>query len=145
MVVARTNHPKRRCTPPDGLRFGALSNSRRGQVLYGKFDGTAVNYNGEDHQFLRDDNILFVYAGERMEPDTIKMIRDEILVKVIKPTLENNTVTYTWYTVEHIPLCRISERIISSAGREGGTPSDESLGISHGYFSAGFIQYKFET
>ena len=51
-------------------------------MLYGKFDGTAVDYMSEDHQFLRDDNILFVYAGERMEPDTIKMIRDEILVKV---------------------------------------------------------------
>lgn len=53
-----------------------------GQVLYGKYDGTAVNYMGEDHQFIRDDNILFVYSGERMQPDTIKMIRDEILVKV---------------------------------------------------------------
>lgn len=54
----------------------------RAQVLYGKFDGTAVDYMGEDHQFVRDDNILFVYSGERMQPDTVKMIRDEILVKV---------------------------------------------------------------
>ncbi|CAN0003006.1 unnamed protein product [Ascophyllum nodosum] len=52
------------------------------KVLYGKYDGTAVDYMGEDHQFVRGQDILFVYAGERMQPDTIKMIRDEILVKV---------------------------------------------------------------
>lgn len=52
------------------------------KVLYGKYDGTAVSYMGKDHQFVRDDNILFVYSGEKMELDTIKMIRDEILVKV---------------------------------------------------------------
>lgn len=51
-------------------------------MLYGKFDGTAVTYMDEDHQFVRDDNILFVYSGDRMSPDTVKMIRDEILVKV---------------------------------------------------------------
>lgn len=51
-------------------------------MLYGKYDGTAVNYMDGDHQFIRDENILFVYAGEKMEPATIKMIRDEILVKV---------------------------------------------------------------
>lgn len=52
------------------------------QVLYGKYDGTAVDYMGADHQFVRDQDILFVYSGERMQPDTIKMIRDQLLVKV---------------------------------------------------------------
>ncbi|CAM9924197.1 unnamed protein product [Ectocarpus sp. 12 AP-2014] len=52
------------------------------KVLYGEFDGTAVDYMGTDHQFVRDQDILFVYSGERMEPSTIKMIRDELLVKV---------------------------------------------------------------
>eukprot|EP00752_Nemacystus_decipiens_P002485 g2337.t1 len=52
------------------------------KVLYGKFDGTAVDYMGADHQFVRDQDILFVYSGEKMQPDTIKMIRDQLLVKV---------------------------------------------------------------
>lgn len=52
------------------------------QVLYGEYDGTPVMYNGADHQFIRDDNILFVYSGERMAPETIKMISDQVLVKV---------------------------------------------------------------
>lgn len=51
-------------------------------MLYGKFDGTAVDYMGADYQFVRDQDILFVYSGERMQPDTIKMIRDQLLVKV---------------------------------------------------------------
>ncbi|CAM9757592.1 unnamed protein product [Discosporangium mesarthrocarpum] len=52
------------------------------KVLYGTYDGTAANYMNADHQFIRDENVLFVYSGERMTPDSIKMIRDEILVKV---------------------------------------------------------------
>ncbi|CAM9308173.1 unnamed protein product, partial [Choristocarpus tenellus] len=52
------------------------------KVLYGEFDGTAVNYMNTDYQFVRDNNILFVYSGEQMDLSTIKMIRDEILVKV---------------------------------------------------------------
>ncbi|CAN0355457.1 unnamed protein product, partial [Hapterophycus canaliculatus] len=52
------------------------------QVLYGEYDGTPVDYMGADHQFVRDQDILFVYSGERMQPDTIKMIRDQLLVKV---------------------------------------------------------------
>ncbi|CAM9665917.1 unnamed protein product [Scytosiphon promiscuus] len=52
------------------------------KVLYGEYDGTAVDYMGADHQFVRDQDILFVYSGERMQPDTIKMIRDQLLVKV---------------------------------------------------------------
>lgn len=51
-------------------------------MLYGKYDGTAADYMGVDHQFVRDQDILFVYSGERMQPDTIKMIRDQLLVKV---------------------------------------------------------------
>lgn len=51
-------------------------------MLYGKFDGTAVDYMKADHQFVRDQDILFVYSGEKMQPDTIKMIRDQLLVKV---------------------------------------------------------------
>lgn len=32
-------------------------------VLYGKFDGTAIKYNGDDHALIRDDDILFKFAG----------------------------------------------------------------------------------
>lgn len=56
--------------------------ARGHQVLYGEYDGTAVDYMGADHQFVRDQDILFVYSGEKMQPDTIKMIRDQLLVKV---------------------------------------------------------------
>jgi Chaperonin 10 Kd subunit len=52
------------------------------KVLYGKYDGTAVKYDGKEHQFIRDTDILFVYDGEKMSPDSIKMIRDQILVEV---------------------------------------------------------------
>ena len=33
------------------------------RVLYGKFDGTSVKYNGEDHQLIKDDGTLAASRG----------------------------------------------------------------------------------
>ena len=33
------------------------------RVLYGKFDGTSVKYNGEDHQLIKDDGALAASRG----------------------------------------------------------------------------------
>eukprot|EP00611_Tribonema_gayanum_P028419 TRINITY_DN7303_c0_g1_i1.p2 TRINITY_DN7303_c0_g1~~TRINITY_DN7303_c0_g1_i1.p2 ORF type:complete len:146 (-),score=55.37 TRINITY_DN7303_c0_g1_i1:341-778(-) len=52
------------------------------KVLYGKFDGTKLEYDGKDHQFIRDTDVLFVYSGDAMTPETIKMMGDQILVEV---------------------------------------------------------------
>ena len=36
------------------------------RVLYGKFDGAKVNYNGVEHTLIRDEDILLTYTGEEL-------------------------------------------------------------------------------
>lgn len=53
------------------------------RVLYGKYDGTPVKYNGEDHQLIRDDDVLLAWEGD-FSVDTVRPVRDRILVTVQK-------------------------------------------------------------
>jgi len=49
-------------------------------VIYGKFDGSEVEYNNEDHTLIRDDDILVVYSGEDVTLDNLRLVRDQVLV-----------------------------------------------------------------
>lgn len=51
-------------------------------VVYGLFDGKKVEYNGEDCQVLRDDNILLTYTGVTMRLETVTPVRDWVLVEL---------------------------------------------------------------
>jgi len=53
-------------------------------VLYGKFDGRPVNYNGEECQVIRDDDVLLAYRGLTMKLDNVIPIRDYVLIEVEK-------------------------------------------------------------
>jgi len=50
-------------------------------VLYGKFDGRSVEYNGDDCQVIRDDDVLIAYEGVTMKLDNLMLIRDYVLVE----------------------------------------------------------------
>mmetsp|Transcript_22994 Transcript_22994/g.28657 ORF Transcript_22994/g.28657 Transcript_22994/m.28657 type:complete len:210 (-) Transcript_22994:408-1037(-) len=55
------------------------------RVLYGKFDGTPLKYCGEDHQLIRDDDVLLAWQGEEtLTIDNATPIRDRVLLKVTK-------------------------------------------------------------
>jgi len=49
-------------------------------VLYGKYDGKPMTYNGEECQMIRDDNVLLYYSGVSMKLDTVVPVRDYVLV-----------------------------------------------------------------
>lgn len=51
-------------------------------VLYGKFDGKAVQYRGEECQMIRDDDVLLAYSGVTMKLDTVIPVRDYVLVEL---------------------------------------------------------------
>lgn len=51
-------------------------------VLYGKFDGKAVQYKGEECQMIRDDDVLLAYSGVTMKLDTVIPVRDYVLVEL---------------------------------------------------------------
>ena len=55
-------------------------------VLYGKFDGSAIEYKGRPHTLIRDDDVLLKWKGnEEMTLNGVETIRDRILVHVKKP------------------------------------------------------------
>jgi len=51
-------------------------------VVYGKYDGTEIDYDGETHTLIRDDDILVKFAGDTLSLDNVDVVRDNVLVKV---------------------------------------------------------------
>lgn len=53
-------------------------------MLYGKYDGTAIKYCGDDHQLIRDDDVLIAWEGDQLNVDTARPIRDRVLLTATK-------------------------------------------------------------
>lgn len=51
-------------------------------VVYGKYDGTEIDYDGMPHTLIRDDDILVKFSGDELSMDTVDVVRDNVLVKV---------------------------------------------------------------
>lgn len=51
-------------------------------VLYGKFDGRQIEYNGDECQVIRDDDVLLAYEGVTMKLDNVFPVRDYVLVAI---------------------------------------------------------------
>lgn len=51
-------------------------------VVYGKYDGTEIEYNGDKHTLIRDDDILVKYTGEKLTLESADVISDNVLVSV---------------------------------------------------------------
>ena len=69
-------HPDSGITIPMPVQVGA-------NVVYGKYDGTEIDYNGEKHTLIRDDDILITYTTPSLDSlDTVQVTRDNILVYV---------------------------------------------------------------
>ncbi len=50
-------------------------------VVLGEFVGTPVKYDNADHQFIKDDDVMFVYSGEKPDPNSLHMIGDQVLLE----------------------------------------------------------------
>jgi len=51
-------------------------------VVFGKYDGTELEYNGEKHTLIRDDDILVKFTGSELTLDSVDVTSDNILVYV---------------------------------------------------------------
>lgn len=51
-------------------------------VVYGKFDGTEIDLNGDKHTLIRDDDILVKFKGDALTMETVETVRDCVLVHV---------------------------------------------------------------
>ena len=76
--------------PETGFMF-ANSVSVGDKVLYGKYDGTELKYNGINHQVIKDEDILFKYQGESPSIDTVECVRDMVLVELPSKEEMSNT------------------------------------------------------
>jgi chaperonin GroES len=57
-------------------------------VMYGKFGGTSVKYDGEKHAIVTQDDVLCVLNGAVDDASGVVPVHDRILVKVDKPADE---------------------------------------------------------
>jgi chaperonin GroES len=57
-------------------------------VLYAKYGGTEVKYDGERHMLVTQDDVLCVLDGGKYETDAVRPFHDRILVKLDKQAEE---------------------------------------------------------
>jgi len=101
-------------------------------VLYGKFDGTSLNYNDETMQMIRDDDIMLYYKGVRMTKDNVTPCRDYVLVQLEEENLKTDSgiVVSKTVTKENIPcvgiVLKVGEGRMCSTGEF--TPSPVNIG-----------------
>ena len=51
-------------------------------VVYGKYDGPEINYDGAKHTLIRDTDIMVKFTGEKLLLENVEMTADSVLVKV---------------------------------------------------------------
>lgn len=69
-------------THPDSGKVLEIPVAPGESVVYGKYDGTEIDYNGKPHTLIRDDDILVKFSGDELSMDTVDVVRDNVLVKV---------------------------------------------------------------
>jgi len=69
-------------THPDSGTVFAMPVSAGDGVVYGKFDGTEIDVDGEKHTLIRDDDILVKYTGDALTLDSVDVTNDYVLVEV---------------------------------------------------------------
>ena len=75
-------------------------------VVYGKYDGTEVDYEGDRHTLIRDDDILVKFSGDKLTLDSADVVSDNVLVKVEESEEET-----------------ASGLVIAATAKKGGKPS----------------------
>jgi len=51
-------------------------------VVYGEYDGTEINFNGQAYMLIRDDNVLVKYTGEKLTLAGVEVLGDCVLVEI---------------------------------------------------------------
>jgi chaperonin GroES len=51
-------------------------------VVYGEFDGTEIDIDGEKHTLIRDDDVLVKFSGDALSMESCDVLRDSVLVYV---------------------------------------------------------------
>lgn len=89
-------------------------------VVYGKYDGTEIDYEGSMHMLIRDTDILAKYSGGKMTIDSVEMTSDSVLVSVNRSGEEETQ----------------SGLLIASSANKGKASSGEVVKIGPGRMAA---------
>ena len=66
-----------RVHPETGLQLDNAVKKGEG-VIYGKYDGTEVRYNDENHQLIRDDDVLLKFTGSDPTFANTECVKDQV-------------------------------------------------------------------
>ena len=66
-----------RVHPETGLQLNIAVQTGDG-VIYGKFDGTEMKYNDENHQLIRDDDVLLKFTGSEPTFANSECVKDQV-------------------------------------------------------------------
>lgn len=89
--------------PDTGVRLD-MSAQVGVNVMYGKYEGCEMKYNDENHQMIKDDDVLLTYSGPEATVETVQCVKDRVLIKlppkedssksgiIIKPTSKDDNI-----------------------------------------------------
>jgi len=69
-------------THPDTGALFEMPVSAGDNVVYGEFDGTKLDIDGEEHTLIRDDDVLVKFSGDSLTLESCDVLRDSALVYV---------------------------------------------------------------
>jgi len=69
-------------THPDTGALFEMPVSPGDNVVYGEYDGTAIDIDGEKHTLIRDDDVLVKFSGDSLTLESCDVLRDSALVYV---------------------------------------------------------------
>lgn len=69
-------------THPESGRLFTSPLEEGDSVVYGEYDGTEIDLNGETHMLIRNDNVLVKYVGDKLLLDAVEVVGDCILVEI---------------------------------------------------------------
>jgi chaperonin GroES len=67
---------------PETARLIEIAVKIGDKVLYGKYDGFELRYNKENHQLIKDDDVLLTYTGAEATIANVECVKDQVLVKL---------------------------------------------------------------
>lgn len=87
-------------------------------VIFGKFGGEQVKYNGATHTLIRDDDILVKFpAGAEKTIENAEVIADSVLVKIQKKEIQESGGILIAATTKKLSVSSVGEVLKVGPGR----------------------------
>ena len=74
---------------PETARLINIAVTPGQKVIYGKYDGMELAYDGANHQLIRDDDVLLTYSGDEPTVADVTCVKDQVLIRL--PSDEENS------------------------------------------------------